>query len=63
MKKYKSSQLLRDFIKVWFTENDAIDEQCNSSIKPDISDVASFHRNETTHHMQNPDQFDEENDS
>ena len=56
-------KILRDFIRKYFTENHSVKE--NIPIRAEGSSNSnneSFHRNTTTHHIQNKDQFDEEND-
>ena len=60
---YNIQKLLRVFIQNWFAENDCANKHFHCNAETENSNPASFHRNDTKHHIQNHDLFDEENDS
>ena len=61
---YPTAKLLCDFIKIWFTENDSVNNNLNCHAKESNNpSIKSYHDQAMTHHIQNKDQFDEENDS
>ena len=47
----------------WHSENNSANYPLLSNIETAPSNLASYHSNIITHHIQNHDQFDEENDS
>ena len=62
-KNYDIQTLLCDFIQNWFTENDCANNHFHCNAETENSNPAPFHINDTKHHIQNHDLFDEENDS
>ena len=56
-------KLLCGFIRTYMTENDALKDHLNHNLESDSTNRTSFHPNAATHHIQNYDQFDEEDDS
>lgn len=54
--------LFRDFIRNWIIKNGFVNNHVYHDAKTNNSNLISFHRNTATHHLQNHDQFNEEND-
>ena len=62
-KTYHISKLLYDFTKSWFIENASEKEHLHNHIEESNSTNERLsHRNALAHHIQNKDQFDEEDD-
>ena len=57
------AKLFSNFIRIWIIKNGFVNYRVSHNAKTNNSNPISFHRNTAKHHLQNHDQFDEENDA